>query len=94
MRYNHLLALPVIAGLLTAASGLAMAASSVATAEPVNLGFAAAAVVQPAGPSYALLAMDDRPGSVDKPGRIERAERDRVDHQRPERPDRPERAHR
>jgi hypothetical protein len=42
MRYNQLFALPLVAGLVTAASGLAMAATTGAVA--VELGFVAAAV--------------------------------------------------
>jgi hypothetical protein len=95
MRYNHLLALPLAAGLLSAASGLTMAATSNGViAEQTKFGFVAAAVA-PAAPSFARLAMDDSPGSYDKQGRVERAERDRFDNPGPEdRPTRPERSHR
>jgi hypothetical protein len=95
MRYNHLLALPLAAGLLSAASGLTMAATpNGVIAEQTKLGFAAATVA-PAAPSYVRLAMDDSPGSYDKHGRVERAERDRFDRPSPEyRPTRPERSHR
>jgi hypothetical protein len=95
MRYNHLLALPLAAGLLTAAAGLAMAATSnAAIGEQTGFGFVAAAVA-PAAPSYARLAMDDSPGSYDKQGRVERAEHDRFDNPGPEdRPTRPERSRR
>jgi hypothetical protein len=89
MRYNQLFALPLAAGLLTAASGLAMAATSSAVAvEPAKLGFVAAAVTPAAAPGYVRLADDggDRDGDGDR----DHHRRDRGD-----RPDnRPERARR
>ena len=89
MRYNQLLALPLAAGLLTAASGLALAATSGAVAvEPTKLGFAAVAVTPGAIPGSVQLAFDDSPGSYDRNDRNgERDNRDRRD-----RPDRPERS--
>jgi hypothetical protein len=85
MRYNQLFALPLAAGLLTAASGLALAATSGAVAvEPTKLGLAAAAVTPAATPGYVQLAFDDSPGSYDRNDRNgERDNRDRGD--RPER---------
>jgi len=88
MRYNQLFALPLAAGLLTAASGLAMAATTGAVAvEPAKLGFVAAAVTPVAAPGYLQLANDDSPGSYDRHDRGEGDNRDPGD-----RPDnRPER---
>ena len=88
MRYHQLLALPLAAGLLAAASGLALAATSGAVAvEPTKLGFAVA-VAPAATPGYVQLAFDDSPGSYDRNDRNgERDNRDRGD-----RPDRPERS--
>jgi hypothetical protein len=80
MRYNHLLALSLAAGLVSAASGLAIASPSGVATEHAKLGFAAVAAAPATAPSYALLAAyDDNPGSVDKQGRVERVERDRGD---------------
>jgi hypothetical protein len=88
MRSNHLFALPLAAGLLSAASGLAGAATPIVTAiEPANLGFVAAAVAPAAAPGYVRLANEE--GSRD---RYDRGERDRRDPG--DRPDRPERHHR
>ena len=85
MRYNQLFALPLATGLLTAASGLALAATSGAVAvEPTKLGLAAAAVTPAATPGYVQLAFDGYDRS-DRNG--ERDNRDRGD-----RPDRPERS--
>ena len=88
MRYNQLFAVPLAAGLLAAASGLALAATSGAVVvEPTKLGFAAA-VTPAAIPGYVQLAFDDSPGSYDRNDRNgERDNRDRGD-----RPDRPERS--
>jgi len=103
MRYNHLLAVPLAAGLVAAASGLAMAATSGAvTVDPAKLGFAATVAAPSATPRYVQLAYDDSPGSVDKQGRVERIEHQREDPlDRPDpgdrqdnRPNRPERPHR
>ena len=91
------------AGLLSAASGLAMVATSgAATVEQEKLGFVAATVAPSATTTYARLAYDDSPGSVDKQGRVERVEHQRADAgDRPDlgdrqdnRPNRPERPHR
>jgi hypothetical protein len=89
MRYNQLMALSLAAGLLTAASGLAMAATTNAAAvEPAKLDFVAAAVTPAATPGYVQLAFDDSPGSYDRNDR--NGERD--NHDRGDRPDRPERS--
>ena len=92
MRYNQLFALPLAAGLLTAASGLAMAATSSAVAvEPAKLGFVAAAVTPAAAPGYVRLADDGfDPGDRDRDGDRDHGSRDRGDRN----DDRPERAHR
>ena len=80
MRYNQLLALPLAAGLLTAASGLAMATTTGAVAvEPAKPGFAAAAVAPAAVPVSVQLANDDRRGSHDRHDRGEGDNRDRSD---------------
>jgi hypothetical protein len=91
MRYNQLFALPIVAGLLTAASSLAMAATTGAAAvEPAKLGFAAA-VTPAAAPSYVRLADDGfDPGDRDRDGDRDHGSRDRGDRN----DNRPERSHR